>query len=113
MKQLNINEEVKSSEFTGSNEPVVIGAGKPLSITEEDVLLEKDKIVQLSNDSIMHGYDLAIEIVAGHSNTEAVKVLAESRAAIEVGLHKSKAERINGNFEATQDSTRKEDNSSE
>jgi hypothetical protein len=104
----NLNEPIKSSEYTGSNEPSksVI----PEVLTEEQVHAERDKIIQLSNDSIMHGYDLAIEIVAGHGNSEAVRVLAESRSAIEVGLHKSKAERIEGNFGTQEAGSREENN---
>ena len=95
MESLNLDESVKSSEFTGSNEPFNITP----TITEAEVQAEKDKIIQLSNDSIMHGYDLAIEILAGHAQADAVKLLAESRSAIEVGLYNSKAERIEGNIE--------------
>ena len=116
MESLNLDESVKSSEYTGSNEPSNIGGETPIVVTEEQVMAERDKIIQLSNDSILHGYDLAIEIVAGHGNTEAVRVLAESRSAIEVGLHKSKAERIEGNFgeiKEREEGAREEDNSSE
>lgn len=110
---LDLDESVKSSEYTSSNEPYDVGSGNTSQvITEEQVQAEKDKIVQLSNDSILHGYDLAIEIVAGHGLTDAVKVLVESRSAMEVGLYKSKAERIEGNF-GQEEGTGKEDNSSE
>ena len=103
MKNLNLDETVKSSEYTGSNEPFNSDSDSgntfiPQVITEEQVLDEKDKIVQLSNDSILQGYDLAIEILTSHGNTEGVKTLTESRSAIEGALHEVKAERILGNF---------------
>ena len=110
MENLDLNESVKSSEYTGSGEPYKVSI--PDITTESEVNDEKEKIIKLSNDSILHGYDMAIEIVAGHGNTEAVRVLAESRSAIEVGLHNGIKERIKGNFGTHEDSTTEEYNTS-
>jgi hypothetical protein len=98
---LDLDESVKSSEFTGSKEPDISGLSEaPMEIiTEEWFRFEKDKIIQLSYDSIMHGYDLAIDILAGYSQSDAVKLLTEGRSALEVWLHNIKWEgRIEGNF---------------
>jgi len=102
MEKLNLNESVKSSEYTGSNEPafeakpILIGAGNP----EDNTLIadERRKIVELSNDSILHGYDLAIELLQVAEQLDAVKALEEGRAIIEAGLKHSVESRIEGNI---------------
>ena len=90
MKSLDLNEPVKSSEFTGSIEP----ASQAGEMTASQILDEKRKIVELSNDSVMHGYDIAIQLLASHGNVDAVKLLGENRAIIEVGLQNSVDERL-------------------
>ena len=52
----------------------------------KEVVEQKRAIVELSNTSILHGYDMAVELLEVHGNTEAVEILKVNRGIIEVGL---------------------------
>lgn len=105
LKNLELNEPVKSSEFTGSNDPIVIGSGKPdvvisisdTTLNKDEVEVERRKVIELSNESILHGYDLAMQLLAKYGMVDAVEALGKHRADIEVGLHNGISERIEGN----------------
>lgn len=76
----NLEEPVKSSEGTGSGEPFA------QQMSEDDIAEQKRKIVELSNESILHGFDMAVDILLLHSEANAVKLLAANRPLIEMGL---------------------------
>jgi hypothetical protein len=109
----NLKEPVKSSEQSGSgdkndkeitdaitewepilkdyNKPVLIGVG---DFKQEDIDAERRKVVELSNESVLHGYDMAIELLETAEQHHAAKILGESREIIELGLKNSINERI-------------------
>jgi hypothetical protein len=108
----NLKEPVKSSEQSGSGdkngteitdaitewepilkdtESVLIGVG---DFKQEDIDAERRKVVELSNESVLHGYDMAIELLETAEQHHAAKILGESREIIELGLKNSINERI-------------------
>ncbi len=104
MKQnLDWNAPVKSSENSGSDNkdsiaPVLIGAGNfKIKKGEETVTLETHKeIIELSNKSVLHGYDMAIELLGIAQEESAVKSLIESRSIIESGLKNIRDKKVKG-----------------
>ena len=72
-----LQETDKGSEATGSK------------MSNEDIKAERLKIVELSNDSIMHGYDMAVDILVAAGSAEGAKILIENRTIIEVVLKNS------------------------
>lgn len=61
--------------------------------TSAEVEEQKKAIIELSNNSVLHGYDMAIEVLVTQGMTDAIKVLATNRAIIEVGLKNGISER--------------------
>ncbi len=97
MKQnLDWTAPIKSSESSGSDNkngikdvmPELIVSGN-FNIETEDktITLEThQEIIALSNRSVLHGYDMAIELLGLAQEESAVKSLMESRSIIESGL---------------------------
>ena len=71
--------------------PVLIGAG---DMKQEEIDAERRKVIELSNESVLHGYDMAMELLVTAGQVEAVKLLGESREIIDLGLKNSIDERI-------------------
>lgn len=104
METLDLNEPVKSSEFTGSADNSSLGSNNVIEIKKENSdelvlsessqLEERRKIVELSNESMLHGFDLAVQILAENGNTDAVKLLTEQRALLAIGLKEGIEDRI-------------------
>lgn len=95
MKQnLEWDAPVKSSENSGSEnkndigKSILIGAGNfDIEKSDETITLEKHKeIIELNNKSVLHGYDMAIELLGLAKEENAVKLLIESKSVIEDGL---------------------------
>ncbi len=95
-QDLNLEAPVKSSEDSGSGDKkgteeltiAVMGAGD-FNINETDdekILQQKKDIIELSNKSVLHGFDMAVELLGIAGEETAVKSLIESRSIIEVGL---------------------------
>lgn len=80
MEELNLKETVKSSEHTGSGELFTD------AINEEQVAEQRKKIVELSNESVLHGYDMAIQLMEAAGQLNAVVTLRANRVIIEIGL---------------------------
>lgn len=76
----NLNEPVKSSESTGSGEPL------ELNMSENEIIEQRKKIVELSNESILHGYDMAVDLLLLNNEISAVELLRNNRAIIATGL---------------------------
>lgn len=89
MKNLNLDESVKSSEFTGSIEPSDNLKASKKVIENQSA----DLIQELSNTSFMNGYDLATTIVKTLGFTDAVNALDANRNDIENGLYKIQIEK--------------------
>ena len=106
----NLKEPVKSSEQSGSGdkaitdgisewEPILKDESEPVLIEvgdfkKEDIDAERRKVIELSNESVLHGYDMAIELLETAEQHHAAKILGESRTIIELGLKNSINERI-------------------
>lgn len=80
MENLNLKEFVKSSEHTGSGE---LFTG---DMNEEQIAEQRKKIVELSNESVLHGFDLAIQLMEAAGQLNAVATLRANRVIIEMGL---------------------------
>ena len=103
LDKLDLNESVKSSEQTGSSDkdseqsveysPILIGAGD-INMAQDKIDEERRKIVELSNESVLHGYDLAIELLKKAEETHSVELLSDNRKIIELGLKNTISERI-------------------
>lgn len=97
MKQdLDLKAPIKSSEDSGSSDKkgteelkmAVMGAGN-FNLNETDdvkILQQRKDIIELSNRSVLHGYDMAIELLTIAGEENAIKSLMESRPIIETGL---------------------------
>lgn len=106
MKQnLDWSAPVKSSENSGSGNKNNIGDSKSIVAAgnftvekgDETVTLETHReIIELSNRSVLHGYDMAIELLGIAQEESAVKSLIESRSIIEGGLKNIGDEKIKG-----------------
>jgi hypothetical protein len=108
MKQkLDWEAPVKSSEDSGSGDKkgteeltiAVMGAGN-FNINETDeerILKQKTDIIELSNKSVLHGFDMAVELLGIAGEEAAVKSLIESRSIIEIGLKNGTEDRAKDN----------------
>ena len=98
MKQnLDLNAPVKSSESSGSGGQDKINdieLNEYNLVTPEDVEANRRKVIELSNDSILHGYDMALELVELSGSAEAASLLRENRKIIAKGLGLGIEERI-------------------
>lgn len=101
MKQnLDLNAPVKSSESSGSGEQDKI---KDIELNEyklatpEEIEANRRKVIELSNESILHGYDMAIELVELSGSAEAASLLKENREIIAKGLGLGIEDRIKDN----------------
>ncbi|MFA6569963.1 MAG: hypothetical protein WCT77_01865 [Bacteroidota bacterium] len=56
--------------------------------TSEDIE-QKRAIIELSNTSILHGYDLAIDVLVVQGKAEEAKLLQLNRALVKIGLDNS------------------------
>ena len=75
---LDINEVPKASaSLSGSSED------------SPEVIAQKKAIIELSNTSVMKGYDLAIDVLVMKGMLEASNELIKSRGMIELGLQNS------------------------
>jgi len=112
MENLDLNESVKASEGSGSNSQAVkqndsSGSNEPVLInngmTAEDIAEQKRKIVELSNESILHGYDMAVDVLMLHGADmePAVKLLIDNRPIIVTGLQNTVESRIQANDDIT------------
>ena len=93
MDSLNLKESDKGSEASGSD------------MSPEDIKTERLKIVELSNESVLHGYDMAAQILTASGNIEGIKTLTENRPIIELGLKNGVEQRIEGNIGGTEESS--------
>lgn len=102
MKQnLDWKAPVQSSENSGSTnknemQPTLTDAGNfDTKKPDETITLEKhQEIIKLSNSSVLHGYDMAIELLGIAQEENAVKLLIKSRSVIEGGLKNIKEEKV-------------------
>ena len=97
MENLNLKEEVKSSEGSGSGETQHIGFTDNMSADE--IAIQRRRIVELSNDSVLHGYDMAIHLMEAVGQLNAVVVLRANRSIIEIGLKNGIPGRLDGTTE--------------
>ena len=97
MKQdLDLEAPVKSSEDSGSGNKkgteeltiAVMGAGEfNINETDEEKIFQQKKdIIELSNKRVLHGFDMAVELLGIAGEETAIKSLIESRSVIESGL---------------------------
>ncbi len=86
MHELNLdnNEMMKSSAAPSQSK----------EIDSEKEYKSKKELVELCNKSVLHGYDLAVELLSTTNNMDAVKVLLLHRTFIEMGLENSISEII-------------------
>ena len=91
MDSLNLKESDKGSEASGSD------------MSPEDIKKERLKIIELSNESVLHGYDMATQILTAAGNKEGLLTLIENRTIIELGLKNGAEQRaeieIKGNID--------------
>lgn len=87
----NLEEPVKSSEDTGS-------AVRKESNSEinPDAIASKRELLEFSNASIMHGYQLAIDLLAMNNQKAAADLLVDNYAIIKFNLKQSVEERLMG-----------------
>lgn len=88
---LDLEESTKSSEGSGSGEQ---------NLVEGQQTATKREIIKFSNESIMHGYGMAVELLVLHKQDEAVKILLENEAFIRFQLEtslESRALNLDGN----------------
>lgn len=83
---LDLEESIKSSEGSGSG-----AQGNTISV---QAVQGKREVIEFSNRSIMHGYDMALELLMLHKEEQAVKILSENRAFIEFQLTSTIDERV-------------------
>ena len=67
-----------------SKEPLKSSASPSGSLDEE--VNQKKAILELSNSSILHGYDMAIDLLMIHNQGDAAEILKLNRIIIEIGL---------------------------
>jgi hypothetical protein len=103
MDSLHLKESDKGSEASGSD------------MSSEDIKKERLKIIELSNESVLHGYDMAAEILTVSGNTEGLTTLMDNRAIIELGLKNGAEQRAEINIEGniSVGSLQKQDKSSD
>ena len=54
--------------------------------SNENVAANKKAIFEMSNASVLKGYDMALDILQMHGNTEGIEQLAKFRPMIKLGL---------------------------
>ena len=89
----NLKESDKGSEATGSN------------MNAAAIKAERLKIIELSNESVLHGYDMAAQVLTASGNMEGLNTLMEQRPIIELGLKNGVEQRIEGNIGGTEESS--------
>lgn len=80
-------------DISGSEMPKA-SASPSESKSSNDEMEQKRQIVELSNSSILHGYDLAINLLVTQGMKDAVDLLATNRAIIEISLKNGITERL-------------------
>ena len=74
-------------------------------LSPEEIKKERAKIIELSNESVLHGYDMATQILTAAGNKEGLLTLIENRTIIELGLKNGVEQRIEGNIGGTEESS--------
>jgi len=61
------------------------------SSLEQEAEQSKKAIVELSNRSVLHGYDMAIDLLLTQNYVDAAKLLTVNKGLIEIGLNNATA----------------------
>jgi len=75
-----------SLDLTNNEMPKASASPSGSSELDPEVIAQKKAIIELSNTSVLRGYDMAIEMLTLNGMEDAMKVLITNRPMIQLGL---------------------------